>query len=882
MAPFRPLALLLFALLVAPLASAQRLPTTVRPEHYDLSFTVDLEHARFDGTETIRVELAEPSRRIVLNAAEIQFRETTIASGSATQKATVSLDSVNETATLTVPQTIAKGSAEIHIRYGGQLNDKLRGFYLSRGKGRNYAVTQFESTDARRAFPCFDEPAFKATFDITLVIDRGDTAISNGRIVSDTPGPLATSHTLKFSTSPKMSSYLVAMAVGDFQCVAGQQDRVPIRICATPDKKDLTHIALESAEWILKFYDGYFDIKYPYEKLDVLGVPDFAAGAMENTAAIFYRETDLLAKTDSASVATRKNIASVLAHEMAHQWFGDLVTMQWWNDLWLNEGFATWMANQPLAAWKPEWNIPVDEAIENQTALSVDSLKSTRAIRTRVETPAEIEASFDAIAYEKGAAVLRMIEAYVGHDTFRTGVNAYLKAHAYGNATSEDFWSAITDASAKPVDKIMPTFVTQPGVPLIRVSAACPASQTQIAMTQRRFYIDPAVTTPSSQLWDVPVCFELAPTPGTKGRGYNACSVVDRPEETFNVSGAPCAPWVFANLDGHGYYRTEYAPEMLRAMAPHVEDALTAPERLSLIGDEWALVRAGHHSVAEYLALASGFGREHTAGVLSALTSPFAFMREYLTTDATRPKLETFVRTLLEPLFHELGFTAAAGDSDDRRELRAIVVDALGATADDPDVIRQSRAALDRALAGGPALDPTLADAVVTIAARHGDEKLYEALLSAADRTSSPEEHYRYLYAIAEFREPALIDRGLGYALSPQMRSQDAAIYLSRFMANPAARPKAWAFIKQHWSELLPKVSVSEGDRIMVSAASAFCEPASRDDVKSFFTTHKLPATARALEQTIERISNCIALKEKQAPVLAEWLESRKSTVESQ
>ena len=264
-----------------------------------------------------------------------------------------------------------------------------------------------------------------------------------------------------------MSSYLVAMAVGDFQCLDGAQDGVPIRICATPDKKELGHLALESAQQILKFYDGYFAIKYPYGKLDVVAVPDFAAGAMENTAAIFYRETDLLADAKTASVGTRKKIASILAHEMAHQWFGDLVTMKWWDDIWLNEGFATWMANHPLAAWKPEWHIAVDEATETQTALTLDSLQSTRPIHAKVETPGEIEEAFDAIAYEKGAAVLRMIESYVGPEPFRKGINSYLQGYAYGNAASEDFWSAIARSTDKPVDKILATFVNQPGLPLI-------------------------------------------------------------------------------------------------------------------------------------------------------------------------------------------------------------------------------------------------------------------------------------------------------------------------------------------------------------------------------------------------------------------------------
>src|SRR5262249_57389072 len=273
----------------------------------------------------------------------------------------------------------------------------------------------------------------------SVTIDRGDIAISNGRVLSDTMGPAITQHTMKFATTPRMSTYLVAIAVGDFRCLEGAAEQIAIRICATPDKRDLGAIALDSAKRILQFYNGYYAIKYPFGKLDVVAVPDFAAGAMENTAAIFYRETDLLADSKNASVATRKKIMSILAHEMAHQWFGDLVTMSWWDDIWLNEGFATWMANKPLAAIRPDWNVAVDEEQETQKALSIDSLKSTRPIHSDVQTPAEIDEAFDAIAYEKSAAVLRMIESYVGEETFRKGVNAYLHAHAYKNATSEDF-----------------------------------------------------------------------------------------------------------------------------------------------------------------------------------------------------------------------------------------------------------------------------------------------------------------------------------------------------------------------------------------------------------------------------------------------------------
>src|SRR6185436_3695492 len=297
-----------------------------------------------------------------LHALDLEFREATIRSGGTTQTARVVLDKTTETATLVVPKTISAGSAEIDIRYGAALNPALKGFYLSKANSRNYAVTQFESTDARRAFPSFDEPAMKATFDISLTIDRHDTAISNGRLVSDTPVPGDSRHTLKFATTPKMSSYLVAMAVGDFECLEGAAEGIPIRVCATPGKRELGRLALGMAAEIMSAYNRYYEIKYPFGKLDMVAIPDFAAGAMENTAAIFYRESDLLADSSTASLTTRKNIAAVIAHEMAHQWFGDLVTMRWWDDLWLNEGFASWMETKPLAGAHPEWHLDLDEA----------------------------------------------------------------------------------------------------------------------------------------------------------------------------------------------------------------------------------------------------------------------------------------------------------------------------------------------------------------------------------------------------------------------------------------------------------------------------------------------------------------------------------------
>src|SRR5580658_860008 len=452
-------------------AHAQRLPKTVIPEHYTLLLTPDLKAATFSGVETIEVTLSEPADHITLNSAEIAFQSVTITAAGNQQTALVSSDVEKEQTTFTVPSQLPAGKATIAIAYTGILNDKLRGFYLSKTAKRNYAVTQFESTDARRAFPSFDEPAFKATFDVSLVIDSGDTAISNGPIVSDTPGPGAGKHTLKFLTTPKMSSYLVAFLVGDFQCTSGESDGVAIRGCATPDKVALTPYSVEVAKYVLHYYDTYFGIHYPLKKLDLIALPDFEAGAMENFGAITYRETALLVDPKTASVGSKKGVALTIAHEMAHQWFGDLVTMQWWDNIWLNEGFATWMENKPVAAMHPEWNVPQSVAAQEQGTLNLDAQPTTRAIRAKAETPDEINELFDGIAYGKASDVLLTVENYLGSETFRKGVHTYLSAHLYANATAEDFWSAQTSTSGKPVDKIMDALITQQGEPILKFGA---------------------------------------------------------------------------------------------------------------------------------------------------------------------------------------------------------------------------------------------------------------------------------------------------------------------------------------------------------------------------------------------------------------------------
>ncbi len=463
----RRLALVVVFLLPAVTTVAQRLPNVARPEHYTLQLAPDLQAATFTGEETIDLTLAQAVDSITLNAWQLKFGAVTAQVNGKSLPAEVTLDPGLQQATFKFDRKLPAGPVTLKIAYSGILNGELRGFYLSRTAKRNYAVTQFEPTDARRAFPSFDEPAYKATFDVSLIVPQGDTAIGNTNIVSDTPGPIAGEHTITFARTPKMSTYLVAFLVGDFKCLSGESDGVPIRACATPDKVQLAQFALSGAEFFLHYYDNYFGIKYPMPKLDMIAIPDFEAGAMENFGAITYRETAMLVDEKTASINAKKTVAVDVAHEMAHQWFGDMVTMEWWNNIWLNEGFATWMSNKPLAAWKPEWKIPESQAAELNQTLDLDGGRATRAIRSRAETPAEINEMFDGIAYGKAAAVLLMTENYLGDEAFRAGVHRYLQAHMYGNATAEDFWNTLQASSGKPVDKIMDSLVVQPGEPLI-------------------------------------------------------------------------------------------------------------------------------------------------------------------------------------------------------------------------------------------------------------------------------------------------------------------------------------------------------------------------------------------------------------------------------
>ena len=848
-----------FTLLAASTASSQRLPDTVRPQHYSLILTPDLKAATFTGSETIDVTLAQPAKSITLNANELTFQLVKIDAGGKQQTASVSLDKDNEQATFTVADQIPAGKATLKIEYSGILNGALRGFYLSKTARRNYAVTQFESTDARRAFPSFDEPAFKATFDITLIIDKGDTGISNGPIISDQPGPGADRHTVKFLTTPKMSTYLVAFLVGDFTCTSGEQDGVAIRTCSTPDKVGLTPYGVDVAKYVLHYYNNYFGIPYPLKKLDLIAIPDFEAGAMENFGAITFRETDLLLDPKTASINAKKEVALVIAHEMAHQWFGDLVTMQWWNNVWLNEGFATWMENKPVAAMHPEWNIDQSVISGMDDTLNLDAQPTTRAIRARAETRAEIEQMFDGISYGKASDVLLSVENYLGEETFRRGVHAYLSAHLYANATAEDFWNAQTATSRKPVDKIMGSLVGQPGVPLLTFGEP---SNGKVSVSQRRFYMSPSIKPDPNQKWTLPVCFK-------SDENKQQCELLTPETTSLNI---PQGALFFANAGGKGYYRTAYTPAEYSAIASHIESSLTPSERIILIGDEWAQVRADKANVGDYMNLVASVKDDPSSEVVGAAIGGLSVVdMRIAATEAEKSELDSWIRQNFEPAYSRLG-PPSENDSPDKRQLRALLFATLG-DAKDQEILTEARQISDKYLANPDSVDPNLAQTALQITALNGDTQLFDKLQHISQTSTNPEIQIGALRLLAMFEKPELARRALEYAVSDKVRNQDAAIQLAISLSTDKNRELAWNFIRTHWDEVKKEFTPELGAAI-VGATSSFCSAEARDDVSQFFSTHKVPDADQALKHAIERINGCVELRHLQEPQLKAWLSS--------
>lgn len=848
----------------ADLSLAQRLPGGVTPKHYALHLAPDLAAEKFTGTARIQVDIAAPRSTIVLNALELGISDVRVTQAGKTSAASVALDDEKQQATLTLPAPLSAGPAQLDLVFSGALTKQLAGLYLTTTPKRKYAATQFAATDARRMFPCFDEPALKAAFDISVVLDEGDIGISNGRQLSDVAGPAAGKHTVTFATTPRMSTYLVALLVGDFECATGSAEGIPLRVCATPGQQAMTTFALEVTKGVLSFYNRYYGIKYPFEKLDQIAVPDFAYGAMENTAAIVYRDSVLLVDHTGAPLDQKRGVAQTIAHEIAHQWFGDLVTMRWWDDVWLNEGFATWMSAKAIDAWKPEWSAGNEEVQTTTFALWKDSLATTRPIHASAETPAEINQLFDGIAYQKTASVLRMIEHYIGAETFRRGVNAYLGKHAYANASAEDFAAALAAAAHQPADRILRDFVRQPGLPLVSVTSTCQGQSTNVSLVQHRFFNDrERLRQPSPELWSVPVCLRV-------GEGKPVCHLLKKERDSVTLPG--CQNAVFANANAYGYYRTAYVPEAALQIARST--SLRPDERALFLADQWALVLGGRVDLAEFLDLADAQKPRIERLPLEELYWSLRGIREEVAVAADRPAFEHWARSLVQPLVAELGLTSRPDDSDERKKYRSAAVRFASDVGRDPGVVSQLLDAAKAYMSGSKDVDPGLVDPALSAVTRSGDPAMYERFLALSKNPANPLDRDRYVYSLPAFENEALVKRTLYYAMSPEVRGQDLLRIVFTAFGNPAGKRAAWLFLKPNFDEVVAKVGTTFSAGL-VGVVGSVCEADLLADMDAFFAAKKVPGAERTLQQGVERARNCIDLKQREQDALHGWLERR-------
>jgi puromycin-sensitive aminopeptidase len=839
-----------------------RLPHTVLPRRYDLRLEPDLQAATFTGRVSVTLSVREPVTEIVLNAAELVLADASLEYAGTRRPAAIALDEAAERCRLSFAEAVPAGECRLDVAFSGTLNDKLRGFYRSQykdeaGTSHPLAATQFEATDARRAFPCWDEPAFKAVFATTLVLDPALQAVSNTRVAAEHQE--GGKKVLTFADTVPMSTYLVAFIVGNLEATEPTPvGATPLRVWCVPGKRRLAAYGQSIAAFSLDFFEDYYGRPYPGDKLDLVAIPDFAAGAMENLGAITFRETALLVDEASATHAEKERVADVVAHENAHMWFGDLVTMEWWNGLWLNEAFATFLEMVAVDAWKPQWQRWTTFGVSRAAALTVDGLRSSRPIEFPVAAPKEAEAMFDVLTYEKGASVLRMLEQYMGPDVFRAGVRDYLNKHAFGNTQTNDLWVALGGASSLPIPQIMDGWVFQPGYPLLSARQEGPA---ELVLEQARFSYLPA-DGPDGRLWQVPVQVRVA---GAAGRESRRVLLTEKETRVPLPAGAA---QVLVNEGGAGFYRVRYAPELLERLLADL-GALAPIERFNLVNDSWAAVLAGLMPAVEYLDLTARFKGERDRNVWSVLLGSFAALQRILDAD-DRPALAALVRDRLGPAARELGWTPAAGEDELTGQLRGDLLRALGTLGDDPAVRARAAEVFDQA--GGVAdVDANVLAAVIPVLAHAGGEARYQEFLRRFRAARSPQEEQRYLLALAGFREPALIEQTLAATLSGEVRSQDAPFVLRAMLYGVDSRERAWAFVRGNW-ERIDRALPTVGVRRFLEGIIGLATPAWEEEVRSFFRERAIDLGGKTLEQYLEQLHVAVLLRQREGAALRAYL----------
>mgnify|MGYP001228587325 CR=1 FL=1 len=831
------------------------LPTDVSPSNYKLCLTPDLANFTFEGEVAITLSINNESSQLTMHCAELEIIEVSVFhDNDPIPISETTLNAKSETLTVGVVDTLNIGQTiRLEIKFKGVLNDRLLGFYRSRyldieGNEKHLAATQFESTDARRAFPCWDEPDRKATFDVTLIIPNSMVAVSNMDICSESN----TGSGLKavtFNTTPIMSTYLLAFIVGDLSCIEKRSDSgTLIRVWTTKGKEHQGRFALETSLELLDFYNNYFGIAYPLPKLDHLAIPDFAAGAMENWGAITYREVALLIDPTNSSTGTKQIVASIISHEMAHMWFGDLVTMRWWNDLWLNESFASWMGDKAVDAIHPDWDMWTQFLnADTASAFNLDGLANSHPIEQEVNNPAEIGQLFDAISYSKGGSVLRMLEDYIGAEEFRVGIGNYLNNHSYSNAETSDLWSALSDASGQPVGDVMDSWIKQTGFPVLSAIR----DKDKVSISQERFLYENITadsTNSNKTKWFVPI----------KISGQNTDNIssflMKRPTEKIALP-AGTGDWFKINPDQTGFYRVLYEPENITRLESAIrENQLASKDRLGLQGDAYALCKAGYAPVSSFLRLARAYTEEPEAPVLSDLAAGLRGIDNLIDGTVFHEQYRTFCRSIFKSAGEKSGWDKTADESHMDSLFRSTALSNLGHYQDEKTLGEASRRfalyqeAPDK-------VHPDIRSVVFALTAQQGDRHIYDSMWNMEKQSDLQEEKVRFHSALASFSDNDLLYETLERSISDDIRVQDSVRIIVSVSSSRKGRSLAWDFIRENWIEIDRRYG-DGGFALMrlVSLVSGFSSTERIHEIETFFSKHSAPAAERTIEQAKERI----------------------------
>ena len=847
-----------------------QLPRTAVPTHYAVSLTPDAANSSFSASVTIALDVKQATDSLTLNAADLKFSAAAVSAGPgkpAQAASNISIDEAKQTATFQFAQALKPGSYQLKLDYTGVIGTQASGLfsldYQNGSEKKRALYTQFENSDARRMIPSWDEPFYKATFALEATVPAGQMAVSNMPVASTTK--LADGRELvRFATSPKMSTYLLFFGLGEFERASAVQDGVELGVVTQKGSLAQAQFALDSSRAVLKEYNDYFGVKYPLPKLDNIAAPGRSQffGAMENWGAIFTFEYAMLLDPRVATQSDKERSFLVAAHEMAHQWFGDLVTMAWWDDLWLNEGFASWMESRTTTRLHPEWHWELRSVGTREGAMERDALATTHPVVQRIATVEQASQAFDSITYNKGESVIRMLENYVGDEAWRAGVRSYIARHAYGNTVSDDLWVEVEKAARKPVKAIAHDFTLQPGVPLIRVSdAVCKNGKSTIRLTQAEFSKDQENKKPLS--WRVPV---IAQTIG----GASVRTVVSGGKASMTLPGCGA---VLVNAGQSGYYRTQYAPKAFAALAGSFA-GMQAIDQLGLLSDSWALGMAGLMPASAFMDLANSTPLDAAPQVWEKIAETLAGLHfSYEGKPEQRAALDSFARARLAPVLARVGWTAAKDEAAPVANLRETLISALGEVGDEA-VIAEARRRYAASATDKDAMPAALRRAILSVIAINADATVWDQLRATAQAEKSTMIKAELYDLLGSTKDKALAQRALDLALTDEPGATAGASIISQVAGQHP--DLAFDYVVAHQEQMDKRVDASSRSRFFPGLGGRSADPAMIDKLRAYARQY-LAAEAQGDTRTaIASIKYRIKMREKRLPQIDAWLAAHK------